>query len=362
LLPYPIFVYFSFSNQKNMKKYLIVICILIIASCKEEPKDYVTFSGQIANQNSDSIVISTRTFKKVIKVNPDGSFSDTLKVEKGTYSFYDGGESSTLFLENGYDLTMTLDAEMFDETIKYAGKGAINNNFLAEKALLEEKLLDKDFESMDEAGLDLAFDDAEKQITAYINSNKEIDSMVVNKSLKDLNATLKSYKGYYGSILDLRKALPKGSPSPVFVDYENYDGSKTSLSDLKGKYVYVDIWATWCGPCKREIPFLKEIEKEYHDKNIVFVSMSIDDDRTHNGSWEQANANWRAMVAEKELGGIQIFAPKGWQSDFVTGYMINGIPRFVLIDPDGNVVDASAPRPSSEKLRPLLDSLLEPSA
>ena len=89
--------------------------------------------------------------------------------------------------------------------------------------------------------------------------------------------------------------------------------------------------------------------------------MSIDDDKTHKGSWEQANADWRAMVADKELGGVQIFAPKGWESDFVTGYMITGIPRFVLIDPDGNVVDASAPRPSSERLKPLLDKLLEPS-
>jgi len=61
------------------------------------------------------------------------------------------------------------------------------------------------------------------------------------------------------------------------------------------------------------------------------------------------------MVKEKELGGIQIFAPKGWQSEFVKNYRINGIPRFILVDPEGNIVSASAPRPSSEELIKLFD-------
>jgi thiol-disulfide isomerase/thioredoxin len=153
----------------------------------------------------------------------------------------------------------------------------------------------------------------------------------------------------------MKRDLPKGSVSPTFAEYENFNGEKTSLSDLKGKYVYVDVWATWCGPCKAEIPSLKKVEKMYHGKNIAFVSVSIDDDRSHGGSWEKANEDWKKMVEEKELGGIQLFAPKGWKSDFVREYKINGIPRFILIDPDGNVVTPSAPRPSSDALIKLFD-------
>ena len=156
----------------------------------------------------------------------------------------------------------------------------------------------------------------------------------------------------------MRKAFPVGSPAPTFEDYENFKGGTTSLSDLEGKFVYVDVWATWCAPCKAEIPYLKEIEADYHDKNIAFVSMSIDDDRTHGGSWEKAKSDWKAMVADKDLGGIQIYAPKGWQSDFVTGFQIKGIPRFILIDPEGNVADPSAPRPSNPELRETLNKLL----
>ena len=143
--------------------------------------------------------------------------------------------------------------------------------------------------------------------------------------------------------------LSKGQASPKFVDYENYNGGTTSLDDLKGKYVYVDVWATWCGPCKREIPSLKELEKEYHNKNIAFVSMSID----RKNDYEK----WRTMVKEKELSGVQIYAPNDWKSDFVTDYGIMGIPRFILIDPEGNIVDSNAPRPSSDTLIKLFNEL-----
>lgn len=68
---------------------------------------------------------------------------------------------------------------------------------------------------------------------------------------------------------------------------------------------------------------------------------------------------WKTMVQEKQLGGVQLFADKDWNSKFVKDYQINGIPRFILIDPKGNVVNANAPRPSSPDLVVLLDSLVK---
>jgi thiol-disulfide isomerase/thioredoxin len=138
------------------------------------------------------------------------------------------------------------------------------------------------------------------------------------------------------------KTLSKGMPSPEFVEYENHKGGTTSLKDLKGKYVYVDVWATWCGPCIREIPSLKKVEEEFHDKNIAFVSTSIDKAKDHN--------TWVEMVKNKDLGGIQLMADNDWNSQFVKDYAIEGIPRFILIDPEGNIVSADAPRPSDPKL------------
>ncbi|MGJ8734257.1 MAG: TlpA family protein disulfide reductase, partial [Cellulophaga sp.] len=146
------------------------------------------------------------------------------------------------------------------------------------------------------------------------------------------------------------KLLDKGNPSPKFVGYENHAGGKTSLEDLKGKYVYIDVWATWCVPCIAEIPALKETEKAYHGKNIEFVSISLD---SHN-HYEK----WKQMVVDKELGGIQLIADKEFNSDFMQDYVIKGIPHFILINPDGNIVNAKAPKPSDPKLKEVLNSLL----
>ena len=134
-------------------------------------------------------------------------------------------------------------------------------------------------------------------------------------------------------------------------DYENYAGGKTTLESLKGKYVYVDIWATWCGPCRAEIPFLKELEGSLHDKNIAFVSVSVDADKDHD--------KWKTFVAEKELSGIQLFAGKTVLSEFIKAFSVNTIPRFILLDPSGNVIDADAARPSSPKLKEQLNALLQ---
>jgi len=165
------------------------------------------------------------------------------------------------------------------------------------------------------------------------------------------NTTNDDIKTSLTETFEMNKKLVKGNPSPQFVDYENHKGGTTSLSDLKGKYVYVDVWATWCGPCKREIPFLKEVEKKFHGENVVFVSTSIDRAKDHEA--------WDNMVNDLDLGGMQLFADNAWNSKFVQDYGIKGIPRFILIGPDGTIVNADAPRPSDPKLTELLQSELK---
>jgi len=163
-------------------------------------------------------------------------------------------------------------------------------------------------------------------------------------------STNKKQKEEITKSYDKLKTVSKGKPSPKFSNYENFKGGTTSLEDLKGKYVYIDVWATWCGPCKAEIPSLKAIEKKYHNKNINFVSISVDKAKDHD--------KWLKMVKEKDLKGYQLFADNDWNSDFVKEYLILGIPRFILIDPEGNIVNSNAPRPSdNNKLEDLFKSL-----
>jgi len=334
-----------------MKKIVIIVSAMILVACNTDvKKEYVTFSGQITNKNSDSIVLSAKDYSKTIKVNEDGSFSDTLSVTRGFYTFYDGGEYTRLFLKNGDDLLMTLNTDEFDESIQYTGQGSLDNNFLAENARIQEQLLDFEIDEMDQATLKTKLTSVETELENFISSQKDLDTAVVNRSRRGIPKTIKSYQGYLGDLITLRTDLPKGAPSPVFSNYENHSGGTTSLTDLKGKYVYIDVWATWCGPCKAEIPHLKKVEADYHGKNIEFISVSIDRPKDHE--------KWVSMVIEKELGGVQLYADNNWESKFVKDYYIKGIPRFILVDPDGNVISADAPRPSDPKLRTLLEELI----
>ena len=125
-----------------MKKLIFLMVAMAFMSCEKEPKNYVTFSGKITGPNSDSIQIKKGDYRKVIHVNEDGTFSDTLKVEPSSYTLYDGGEYAYLFLKNGFDINMTLDTKAFDETIQFTLEGANHSNFLAEKIRMEMELLD----------------------------------------------------------------------------------------------------------------------------------------------------------------------------------------------------------------------------
>ena len=100
---------------------------------------------------------------------------------------------------------------------------------------------------------------------------------------------------------------------------------------------------------KVEIPYLKELEHEYADKKITFVALSIDT--------QENKEKWQKMVAERDLEGVQILADKDWDSQFIQDYRITGIPRFILIDPDGNIISHDAPRPSQPELKALFEEL-----
>jgi len=331
-----------------MKNFIYVLLVgLVFVACKEEaPKDYVTFSGTISNKNSDSLLIRNRNVSKIIKVKADGTFLDTLKVEPGVFLLYDGVEQARVYLKNGYDLKMNLDTKSFDETIKFEGEGAEANNYLAEKALLIEEVLDIEaWFKLDNKAYNQKVTESSKIFTDLLENAGPLDSLLVANEKRE-------FAGLENQLFSMYQEKQKlmvlnGKESPKFVNYENFNGGITSLDDLKGKFVYIDLWATWCAPCLAEIPFLKAIEEEYHDKNIEFVSISIDRQSAYN--------KWRAMVKEKELGGVQLFAKE--DRGFTSAYKVSGIPRFILIDPEGNVVSADAPRPSGTELKALFNSL-----
>lgn len=332
-----------------MKKLLYLFLFsLLIYSCKKD-MNIANFSGKIVHQNSDSLVISNPdlNFSQTIKIDKDGTFTSDLTIENGLFSISDGTEYTLIYLEKGDDLKVNIDAKNFLNAIRFSGDRAKENNFLATSVINEEGLLS------DTGLMNLPKADFDTKIKAYVQEfnnrlkNDILSSDFIVSQQLEINDLKKYYEDQYLEKNYFTLKLGKGVPSPKFVNYENYNGETTSLDDLKGKYVYIDLWATWCPPCKYEIPYLQKVEEEFHGKNIVFVSISLDNSKDHD--------TWRKMVSDKKLGGIQLYAKEDKQ--FPTAYKVASIPRFILIDTEGKIIDANAPKPSKPALVELLNTL-----
>lgn len=137
--------------------------------------------------------------------------------------------------------------------------------------------------------------------------------------------------------------MPNDGDMSIDFSYPNISSEMISLSSFRGRLVYVDVWATWCGPCIAEIPSLERLQKDYENMDIVFLSVSVDTDKEA----------WEKMLTEDQLGGVQLWAD-GW-SQITKSYAIFGIPRFMLVDKSGELIAVDAPRPSSNEIRTMID-------
>jgi thiol-disulfide isomerase/thioredoxin len=138
-----------------------------------------------------------------------------------------------------------------------------------------------------------------------------------------------------GERLALENSMTKGMPAPLF-EAKSLAGDKMNWNDFKGKYVVVDVWATWCGPCKREDPFFQRYAELYSSDKMAFVALSIDDGDDLN--------QWQYQAGDKSKLLVQLRATD--KMAFMRTYGIESIPRYMLIDPEGRFVATSLPRPS----------------
>jgi thiol-disulfide isomerase/thioredoxin len=448
-----------------MKKILLLFLIGILYSFSAT-EEIIIVSGKIINTENKSIRIKGELLDKEIKLKPDGSFSENLTLEfDRIYKIETTKNSIPLYLSKDSKLIIYADDANLASTLKFTGKGNIENQYLGKKQLitsatpddelyklneneflkrlqeiktsvnslyLKTKFTDHDFKEKESRSIyyleqkHLLFykkyhsyyaqlDGFEASKTYpkldeamnldnnsdFLFSNQYQDIVVLNfyenvkadegnpnlsaknalpqiKALKsqsiknrlienlsyDINIENQSYHQVYQEFLSITNdpklkqkltanynaanALKPGNIAPGF-NYENRKGGKTSLENLRGKYIYIDLWATWCSPCREQIPFLQKVEEQYKGKNIEFVSISIDAMKDQ--------PKWSKFVVEKQLGGIQLLAENEWESKIIKDYSVQGVPTFILIDPDGNIVTARAPKPSDPKLIELLSTL-----
>jgi len=166
---------------------------------------------------------------------------------------------------------------------------------------------------------------------------KEVKTIEVNplyeKFLKDVdNAT---QQRLIKRIYKLNIPLTKGAYAPEILGITT-TGDELKLSDLKGKYVYVFVWATWCGPCKTEMPAYEHMVDQHGDKNVVFLGVSVDKNRK----------NWEESFIYNKYPGSQMLVEGDWESPMIVDFKLQSVPQFIFIDPDGKIVALNAPAPT----------------
>lgn len=172
-----------------------------------------------------------------------------------------------------------------------------------------------------------------------------IESMVTTAENKQ---KLQEIKQQYQELAAKYAGLSSGNVGYDFTG-KGLEDQVFSLENYKGKVVVVDVWSTNCIPCIGEMPYLLKLEQQFADKEVVFVSYSVD----------TQTKKWADFIEQKKLGGIQLVDTLGPKSDFVKHYLIHATPRMLLFDKAGNIADAFAPRPSDPRLALKIEALLD---
>ncbi len=180
--------------------------------------------------------------------------------------------------------------------------------------------------------------------TSATATNEEIIALV--KQLVKDNDLLNTLSKH----IDLVNKLKAGQPFPALPALTDLNDKEVKYEQLplKGKLLFIDIWATYCPDCRKELPALEALQEDYKAEPITFVSISVDRDKEA----------WKTMVKEKKLGGIHLYASPETKELFKELYDLRSIPRYMLIDEKGNIINANLPMPSDKNLKELITAML----
>ncbi len=172
-----------------------------------------------------------------------------------------------------------------------------------------------------------------KEIMRLQISRLSINDSIVKrfKSICTNTAYIKEIEKKYKQL----QPLVKGNVAPDF-ELIGLNDNKITLNNFKGKFLLIDVWSTTCAPCFREFPILEDLKHDLEDKNIEIIAVCLSDESA-----------WKKALTKHNLQGSQFRIENGWKSEFSKDYLkSSGVPVYILIDPNGLIIDARAPKPS----------------
>lgn len=352
--------------KSYFKAYTFLFAALLIGlqSCKQT-SDEAIISGKVENHTDGTIFLKTRQDGKFITLDSisldNGSFTlkaisdpaelfflqvDSLPVyfqllaQPGKITLSLNTENPSLMQVQGSEVHNVWDRykkemEVFDVRIKEIQQKAIEDA-IAQDATQKEAMeaeIESIYQEQLEKGIAFVLENSNSPASVYIAMrflSYQLEPAQMETIINVFPANLHQMK-YYTDLMgryEILKTVAVGQPAPVFSQADT-TGTMVSLEDLKGKYVLVDFWASWCSYCRKANSHMVEMYNKYGQYDFVIMGVSLDSKRE----------NWIQAIDDDKLNGwIHVSDLKGWQNEVAAQYGIRSIPQTILIDPQGTII------------------------
>ncbi len=357
-----------------MKKYILPFIIILAAGCKNAT-DQLSVRGTVINNPAKQAVyldlieldaVTPTTLDTAVMEAGTGKFEleTAPPAEEGIFRLRFEKDGVFVMLANDRnDIEFNADWKNFGD---YSTNSASSNSFREMLKSFNEKVAVINskrtalIEQRNNGAVDSVLRAGEADFNAYVNTTEEyllkyadttkspsvalyivgpllrtqleaerFEPVMTSMSKRFSNHPMiqKIVKEYFDYMQQQKSALKLGQPAPDF-SLPDPDGKMITLSSFRGKYVLVDFWASWCGPCRQENPNVVAAYKQYSNKNFTILGVSLD----------KTKDPWVKAIKDDQLTWTHVSDLKYWESSVVPMYNIQGIPFNVLLDPQGNIV------------------------
>ena len=315
----------------------------------------IALQGRMLHPTSRTLVLTDNYGNEILRTqtSADGRFQLRARwsaAQPATLQL--GDEVARLWVTPGDNLMITLDARHFDETLHFTGRGSRVNNYRAAEVRDQNRQQRQYRQTL--AGTETAF-------RTWLAATNRHDAARLAAAFPHPGPLEKPFVDYQqGELYFLRhqgweRRWPSdhrtrpGMVAPVF-RAKSQAGQRQDWTTLHGKVVYVDFWASWCAFCLVEAPAARALHAALADRasEVAFLNVSLDDD------WDK----WQCAMEKYGIEGLNVVSPDSGRATAGRAYELATLPRYVLIGPDGRILDGNAPRPSSGAVEGLMRKAL----